>query len=63
MTDTIKTIDATTTKPARRGPLVEDSTVEGGLDAAGRPAIRPKRVPEASEGADFRPTDPRPLTD
>ena len=57
-----KTIDAAPRKV--RGPIVEDETVEGGVDSRGAAVIRPKAVPgetPASEG--FRPTDPRPLND
>lgn len=40
----------------RPGPLVEDSSVAGGLDAQGRPVIKPKNIDgKIAEDA----TDPR----
>jgi hypothetical protein len=46
-------------KPAP-GPLVEDETVEGGVDDRGNAVIRPKPVDGARTDEGFRPTDARP---
>lgn len=45
--------------PRKRGPIVEDTSVEGGIDQQGRPVIRPKPAAPTTDEA-FKPTDPRP---
>lgn len=50
--------DMSKNKSQVRGPLVEDASVVGGLDANGAPIIRPK-TPEGRADESVTPTDPR----
>lgn len=44
-------------RPPVRGPLVEDSTVVGGVDLTGAPVVRAK-TPDGRADESMRPTDP-----
>ena len=45
-------------KPAVRGPLVEDTSVVGGVDLSGAPVVKP-RTPDGRADESMRPTDRR----
>ena len=54
----METTVANAKENSKRGPIVEDETVSGGLDANGRPIVESK-TPDGKAPDNVHPTDPR----